>query len=99
MTGWMNLIGSRLMQSSATTVSLRSNSPKKSALSAWAVQRRLKRLHERKVIEAEVAIVSPEALGRNVTAIVEVTLNTDRPKVVEEFQRAIQAAPEVLQAY
>ena len=45
------------------------------------------------------AIVSPEALGRSVTAIVEVTINTDRPKVVEEFRRAIQAAPEVLQAY
>jgi Lrp/AsnC family transcriptional regulator, leucine-responsive regulatory protein len=71
----------------------------KVCLSASAVQRRLQRLSERKVIEAEVAIVSPEALGRSVTAIVEVTLNTDRPKVVEEFQRAIQAAPEVLQAY
>ena len=71
----------------------------KVCLSASAVQRRLQRLRERKVIEAEVAIVSPEVLGRSVTAIVEVTLNTDRPKVVEEFQRAIQAAPEVLQAY
>jgi Lrp/AsnC family transcriptional regulator, leucine-responsive regulatory protein len=46
-----------------------------------------------------VAIVSPEALGQSLTAIVEVTLDTDRPKVVEEFQRAIQAAPEVMQAY
>jgi Lrp/AsnC family transcriptional regulator, leucine-responsive regulatory protein len=58
----------------------------KVCLSASAVQRRLQRLRERKVIEAEVAIVSPEALDRSVTAIVEVTLNTDRPKVVEEFQ-------------
>jgi len=68
-------------------------------LSPSAVQRRLHRLHERKVIEAEVAIVSPEALGQSLTAIVEVTLDTDRPKVVEEFQRAIQAPPEVMQAY
>jgi Lrp/AsnC family leucine-responsive transcriptional regulator len=67
-------------------------------LSPSAVQRRLHRLRERKVIEAEVAIVSPEALGQSLTAIVEVTLDTDRPKVVEEFQRAIQAAPEVMQA-
>ena len=72
------------MQSSATTVSLRSNSPKKSAFQLRRASR-LQRLRERKVIEAEVAIVSPEALGRSVTAIVEVTLNTDRPKVVEEF--------------
>lgn len=68
-------------------------------LSPSAVQRRLHRLRERKVIEAEVAIVSPEALGQSLTAIVEVTLDTDRPKIVEEFQRAIQAAPEVMQAY
>lgn len=68
-------------------------------LSPSAVQRRLHRLRERKVIEAEVAIVSPEALGRSLTAIVEVTLDTDRPNVVEEFQRVIQAAPEVMQAY
>ncbi|HET6889287.1 MAG TPA: Lrp/AsnC family transcriptional regulator [Candidatus Udaeobacter sp.] len=71
----------------------------KVCLSPSAVQRPLHRLRERKVIEAEVAIVSPEALGRSLTAIVEVTLDTDRPKVVEEFQRAIQAAPEVTQAY
>ena len=68
-------------------------------LSPSAVQRRLHRLRERKVIEAEVAIVSPEALGQSLTAIVEVTLDTDRPKVVEEFQRAIQTAPQVMQAY
>jgi Lrp/AsnC family leucine-responsive transcriptional regulator len=71
----------------------------KVCLSASAVQRRLHRLRERKVIEAEVAIVSPDAMGLSLTAIVEVTLDTDRPKVVEEFQRAIQAAPEVMQAY
>jgi Lrp/AsnC family transcriptional regulator, leucine-responsive regulatory protein len=68
-------------------------------LSASAVQRRLHRLRERKVIKAEVAIVSPDAVGQSLTAVVEVTLDTDRPKVVEEFQRAIQTAPEVMQAY
>jgi Lrp/AsnC family leucine-responsive transcriptional regulator len=71
----------------------------KVCLSPSAVQRRLHRLRERKVIEADVAIVSPEALGQSLTAIVQVTLDTDRPKVVEEFQRAIQTAPEVMQAY
>jgi len=71
----------------------------KVCLSPSAVQRRLYRLRERKIIEAEVAIVSPEALGQSLTAIVEVTLDTDRPKVVEEFQRAIQTAPEVMQGY
>jgi Lrp/AsnC family leucine-responsive transcriptional regulator len=71
----------------------------KVCLSASAVQRRLHRLRARKVIKAEVAVVSPDAVGQSLTAIVEVTLDTDRPKVVEEFQRAIQTAPEVMQAY
>jgi Lrp/AsnC family transcriptional regulator, leucine-responsive regulatory protein len=71
----------------------------KVCLSPSSVQRRLRRLRQAKIIEREVAIVSPEALGRGLTAIVEVTLDTDRPKAVDEFQRAIQAMPEVMQGY
>src|SRR4029077_20961953 len=52
-----------------------------------------------RIIEREVAIVSPEALGRTLTAIVEVTLDTDGPKAVEEFQRALPAMPEGIQGY
>ena len=63
------------------------------------MQRRLRRLREGKIIESEVAIVSPEAVGRTLTAIVEVTLDTDRPQVLQRFQRAICAAPEVMQGY
>jgi len=59
----------------------------------------LRQLRQSKIIEREVAIVSPETLGRSLTAIMEVTLDTDRPKAVEEFQRAIQAMPEVMQGY
>jgi Lrp/AsnC family leucine-responsive transcriptional regulator len=71
----------------------------KVCLSPSSVQRRLRRLRQAKIIEREVAIVSPEALGRSLTAIVEVTLDTDGPKAVEEFQRAIQAIPEVMQGH
>jgi len=87
------------MQSSATTVSLRSNSPKKSAIQLRRCNAVCNDSVNAKLSRLKWRIVSPEALGRSVTAIVEVTLDTDRPKVVEEFQRAIQAAPEVLQAY
>jgi DNA-binding Lrp family transcriptional regulator len=66
----------------------------KVCLSPSSVQRRLRRLRQAKIIERELAIVSPEALGRSLTAIVEVTLDTDRPKAVEEFQRGIQAMPD-----
>jgi Lrp/AsnC family transcriptional regulator, leucine-responsive regulatory protein len=71
----------------------------KVCLSPSSVQRRLHRLRENKIIQAEVAIVSPDALGRTLMVIVEVTLDTDRPKVVEEFQQAIQTAPEIMQGY
>jgi DNA-binding Lrp family transcriptional regulator len=49
--------------------------------------------------KAEVGIVSPDAPRRSLTAITEVFLDNHRPQVVDEFARAIQAAPEVLQGY
>jgi Lrp/AsnC family leucine-responsive transcriptional regulator len=69
------------------------------SLSPSSVQRRLRRLREEKIIDAEVAIILPDTLGRNLTAIVQVTLDTDRSQVVEEFERAIEAASEVMQGY
>jgi Lrp/AsnC family leucine-responsive transcriptional regulator len=71
----------------------------KICLSPAAVQRRLRRLRERKIIEAEVAVVSPDAVGRSLIAIVEVTLDMHLAKTLEEFERAIQSAPEVMQGY
>ena len=71
----------------------------KICLSPAAVRRRLRRLRERKIIEAEVAVVSPDAVGRSLIAIVEVTLDTHVAKALEEFERAIQSAPEVMQGY
>jgi Lrp/AsnC family leucine-responsive transcriptional regulator len=71
----------------------------KVSLSPSAVQRRLRRLRERKIIQGEVAIISPEAVGRTLTAIVQVTLDTDRKQVLERFQEAIRTAPEVMQGF
>jgi Lrp/AsnC family leucine-responsive transcriptional regulator len=71
----------------------------KICLSPAAVQRRLRRLRERKIIEADVAVVSPDAVGRSLIAIVEVTLDMHLAKTLEEFERAIQSAPEVMQGY
>jgi Lrp/AsnC family leucine-responsive transcriptional regulator len=69
------------------------------SLSPSSVQRRLRRLRDEKIIEAEVAIVLPDTVGRSVTAIVQVTLDTDRSQLLEEFQRAIEAAPEIMQGF
>ena len=70
-------------------------------LSSSAVQRRLKRLREDKIIEAEVAIVSPEAVGRSLTAIVGVIIDKDRPlsQALSEFKKLMLNTPEVMQCY
>ena len=72
---------------------------KQVSLSPSSVQRRLRRLRAERIIDAEVAIILPDTVGRNLTVIVEVTLDTDRSQVVEEFEHAIKAAPEVMQGY
>jgi Lrp/AsnC family leucine-responsive transcriptional regulator len=70
-------------------------------LSASAVQRRLKRLRKDKIIEADVAIISPEANGRLLTIVVEVTLEQERPlsSVLDEFKKLALNTPEVMQCY
>ena len=70
-------------------------------LSSSAVQRRLKRLREERIIEAEVAIVSPEAVGRSLTAIVGVIIDKDRPLslALSEFKKLMLNTPEVMQCY
>ena len=68
-------------------------------LSASACQRRLKRLREDGVIEAEIAVVSPEAVGRSLTMIVEVSLEREHPHIVDAFKKSMRATPEVMQCY
>jgi Lrp/AsnC family leucine-responsive transcriptional regulator len=68
-------------------------------LSTSAVQRRIKALRAAKIIEREVAIVSPSIVGRRLTAIVSVTLERDQVGLLDEFKRQMIAAPEVMQCY
>ncbi|MDQ4121486.1 MAG: Lrp/AsnC family transcriptional regulator [Acidobacteriota bacterium] len=70
-------------------------------LSPSAVQRRLKRMRNDGIIEADVAIVSQQASCRLLTIIVEVTLEQERPisSVLEEFKKLVLAIPEVMQCY
>jgi Lrp/AsnC family leucine-responsive transcriptional regulator len=72
---------------------------RRTGLSASSVQRRLRRLRARKVIESEVAVVSPEAVGRTLTAVVGVTLEREHPHIVGEFKRLMVETPEVMQCY
>lgn len=71
----------------------------KVCLSPSAVQRRLKRLRKDGVIEADKSIISPEALGHNLTLIVEITLENEHPATLQEFKQLILDTPQVMQCY
>lgn len=68
-------------------------------LSASACQRRIKRLRDEGVIEAEIAVLSPKAIGRNLMMVVGVTLEREHPEIIETFKKSMQAMPEVMQCF
>jgi Lrp/AsnC family leucine-responsive transcriptional regulator len=68
-------------------------------LSATACQKRLKNLRDNGTIAREIAVLSPEAVGRRLTMIVEVTLERERPEILDQFKRTMRAAAEVMQCY
>ncbi|QIB33131.1 Lrp/AsnC family transcriptional regulator [Ancylobacter pratisalsi] len=68
-------------------------------LSATAVQRRLKRLRAEGVIEADVAIVHPRAVGRPIAMFVSVSLERERADIVDRFKQSIRQTPEVMNGY
>jgi Lrp/AsnC family transcriptional regulator, leucine-responsive regulatory protein len=68
-------------------------------LSPTSVQRRLARLRRERVIEAEVAIVSPAAVERPLTLLVAVELARERADIIDRFKRTVKARAEVMSAY
>jgi Lrp/AsnC family leucine-responsive transcriptional regulator len=66
-------------------------------LSASACQRRIKRLRDDGVIEAEIAVLSPPAVGRNLMMVVGVTLERENPEIIKNFKDAMRKMPEVMQ--
>ncbi|MDH5822846.1 Lrp/AsnC family transcriptional regulator [Luteimonas sp. RD2P54] len=68
-------------------------------LSATAVQRRLKRMREHGVIRAEVALVSPAALGLDTTCIVGVDLEREGPEALDRFRARMARCRQVTQCY
>ncbi|WP_075214033.1 Lrp/AsnC family transcriptional regulator [Mongoliimonas terrestris] len=68
-------------------------------LSPSACLRRLKRLRDTGVIESEVSTVSPDAVGRPLTMIVEITLERERPELMDEFKRQMKSTPEVMMCF
>ena len=68
-------------------------------LSTSAVQRRLKRLRQDKIIEADISIVSPAAVGLGITCVVDVALNLGNSKVIDSFKSLMSDCAEVMQCY
>ncbi len=64
-------------------------------LSPSAVQRRIARLKKDGVISRTVAMVDPKAVGRTLTILVEIEIQTEHRQGLDQFQRWLQAADEV----
>ena len=61
--------------------------------------RRVKHMTEAGIIERQVAIVSPERVGAQLTAIVEITLDIQAAERMAEFEKHVAAEAAVLQCY
>lgn len=68
-------------------------------LSAPAVQRRIRRLEATGVIRASVAVVDPTSVGRVITIVVEVELESERIALIDAAKSSFVAEPEVQQCY
>lgn len=68
-------------------------------LSATACQRRLKRLRSEGIIEADVSIVSPKAVGNPIQMLVLVSLERERSDIIDKFKKAIKASVEVVNGF
>ncbi|WP_326895938.1 Lrp/AsnC family transcriptional regulator [Mesorhizobium sp.] len=67
--------------------------------SAASCMRRVRRLREDGVIVADIALVDPQAVGRSLTAVVNVELESERLDLIDAFKREMRSAPEVTQCY
>ncbi|MBA4053094.1 MAG: ArsR family transcriptional regulator [Marivirga sp.] len=68
-------------------------------LSQSAVQRRLTKLRNEKIIEADVSIISPVAAGIGITCVVDIILHEGTSKAIDQFKTIMQTCTEVAQCY
>ena len=71
----------------------------KLGLSTSTVHRRLHRLRESKVIQAEIAVVDAKALNRPLIMIIDVELERERPELLVNFNQWVKAEPAVQQGW
>ena len=68
-------------------------------VSAPTCLRRVRRLVEQGVIERQIAIIAPEAVGAGLTALVEVTLDRQSAESLQAFHASVAPEPAVQQCY
>ena len=68
-------------------------------LSAPAVQRRVRRLEASGVISSNVAVLDPALVGRPITIIVEVEVESEKAAEIDALKQALSTAPAVQQCY
>lgn len=68
-------------------------------LSPSACFRRLQRLEHEGVIAGYAALIDGDAIGRPMTAFIEVTLDSQGSAVLDAFERAVAACPDVLECH
>ncbi len=68
-------------------------------VSAPTCLRRVKNLTDLGIIERQVAIVSPDKVGAQLSAIVEITLDHQAAERMSEFEQLVAGEPAVLQCY
>jgi len=64
-------------------------------LSTSAVERRINKLKQDGVIEKIVAVVSPKAVDRALSILVELEIQNEHRHTLEQFQRWLHRAPEI----
>ena len=68
-------------------------------LSSAAVQRRVRRMEDANIIQANIAKVDPAAVGRPITLIVEVVVDSEHANLLDAARNDFASAPEVQQCY
>lgn len=61
--------------------------------------RRIRRLEKLGVVEKRVAILAPEKLGNTLTAIIEITLDQQKPEHLADFESRMQSEEAIQQCY
>lgn len=71
----------------------------KIGLSAAAVQRRIKKLHELGTIEKDVTVIDREKIGNSVTILVEIFLDSEKIEQIDPLKKEFENIPEIQQCY